>query len=310
MPAVEYSVVIPVYRSAATLPQLESRLRAVFEAADLSYELVLVNDNSPDASWSVLRELHAQHPNVKVIDLARNFGQHPALLCGLAHAGGRFIVTMDDDLQHPPEEIPKLIEALRSNPDADAVIGSYEVKQHNWFRNLGTWVINWATSRVFCKDPGLKLTSFRIMRREVVLHLLRFSVDGPRVGQLLLMSTARIRNVAVRHAPRQVGRSGYTLARLIKDFLDNILGNSTLPLRFVVYLGFISSGSSFVLLLVYLIRYFAHGVSVPGWTTIILLLLFFFGLLFLTLGLIGEYLIRILRETRKAPLYAIREVLE
>ncbi len=303
------SVVIPVYRSAATLRELCRRLRAVLEPLTTAYEVILVNDASPDESWQVLCALHAHEPGIKAIDLARNFGQHAALLCGLAHAQGDVVITMDDDLQHPPEELPVLINALTRAPDVDVVIGAYTVKQHSWFRNLGTAVIHWATSRIFNKDPRLRLTSFRILRRSVVEQVLRFSTDSPRIGQIILMTTNRICNVPVRHAPRAQGRSGYTFARLCKDFLDNVLGNSTLPLSFVIYLGFGSAAMSFLLLAWIVYKKFVRGISVQGWTTIMVLLLFMFGMLFLSLGIIGEYLIRILREAKKNPQYVVREAM-
>ncbi len=303
------SVVIPVYRSAPMLPELCARLHAVLQPLTPGYELVLVNDASPDDSWQVLCDLHARDPRIKALNLTRNFGQHAALLCGLAHAQGDLLITMDDDLQHPPEEVPVLVRALQDTPAADAIIGAYTVKQHSWLRNLGTAVIHWATTRAFRKDPRLRLTSFRILRRSLVGPLLQFGGDSPRVGQMLLMTTSRIRNVPVRHAPRAQGRSGYTFARLCKDFLDNVLSNSTLPLSFVIYLGFGSAALSFLLSALIVYKKFMRGISVPGWATIMVVLLFMFGMVFVSLGIIGEYLIRILREAKKHPQYIVREAL-
>jgi dolichol-phosphate mannosyltransferase/undecaprenyl-phosphate 4-deoxy-4-formamido-L-arabinose transferase len=303
---VEYSIVIPVFKAAEYLREMYERLTKVFQDISSNYEIIFVDDASPDVSWKIMKQLRAKDHRVKIIQHMRNFGQHKAILCGLYHSKGDFVITMDDDLQHPPEEIPKLVEAIRNNDEIDTVIGAYEVKQHSWFRNLGTNVINAITSYVFSKDKDLKLTSFRIMRRSIVNELENTHYHNPRIGQLLLLTTNRIINIPVAHHPRKHGRTSYTFRRLVSDALDNILSNSSLPLQIVSYLGFGSSLLSVVLSVYYLYKYFHVGISVPGWTTTILLLLFFFGILFFSLGIVGEYLIRILREVQGSPRSIIR----
>ena len=305
--AVALSVVIPVYNAADCLQELYDRLTAVLEDISVSYEIILVDDASPDDSWNVMRELHTRDPRVKIIQQMRNFGQHKAVLCGMQYAKGEFVITMDDDLQHPPEEVPKLVEAIRKDDKLDVVIGAYEVKQHAWFRNLGTSTINAVTSYVFNKDSDLKLTSFRAIRQCVVREVVKDRTDCPRIGQILLLTTGRIANVSVRHDPRERGRSGYTFRRLVSDALDNILSNSSFPLQVVSYMGFACSFLSVVLGVLYLCKYLFVGVKITGWTTIVLLLLFFFGLLFFSLGVVGEYLIRILREAKRTPRSVVRQ---
>jgi len=304
---IEYSIVIPVFRSAECLRELYERLTKVFQDISSNYEIILVDDASPDDSWKIMQQLRAKDHRVKIIQHMRNFGQHRAILCGLYHSKGDFVITMDDDLQHPPEEIPKLVDAIKSNDEIDTVIGAFEVKQHSWFRNLGTNVINAITSYVFSKDRALKLTSFRIMRRSIINELENTRYHNPRIGQLLLLITKRIINIPVAHHPRKHGQTSYTFRRLVSDALDNILSNSSLPLQIVSYLGFGSSLLSVVLSVYYLYKYFHAGISVPGWTTTILLLLFFFGILLFSLGIVGEYLIRILREVQGFPRSIIRE---
>lgn len=304
---IEYSVVIPVFRSAECLSELHERLTKVFQDISPNYEIILVDDASPDDSWRIMRQLRSQDHRVKIIQHMRNFGQHKALLCGLCHSKGDFIITMDDDLQHPPEEIPKLIAGMRDNDDIDVVIGTYELKQHSWFRNLGTNVINFITSYVFSKNRNLKLTSFRIMRKSVVNELVNIRTHSPRIGQILLLITNRIVNIPVAHHPRKQGRTGYTFSRLVSDALDNILSNSSLPLQIVCFMGFGCSLLSVALSIYYLYRYFLVGISIAGWTTTTLLLLFFFGVLFFSLGIVGEYLIRILREVQGSPRSIIRK---
>lgn len=307
MDTVAYSIIIPVYRAAGCLPELYDRLTAVLEGICAEYEIIMVDDASPDDSWDVMRGLQGRDPRVKIIQQMRNFGQHKAILCGMQYARGEFIVTMDDDLQHPPEEVPKLIEAIRSDDNLDVVSGAYEVKQHSWFRNIGSQAVNAVMSYVFNKDSNLKFTSFRIMRRNVVRSILRHRVDCPRISQMLLVTTDRIANVSVIHDPRGHGRSGYTLRRLVADALDNILSNSSLPLQVVSYVGFACSFLSVVLGVYYLHKYLFVGVGIAGWTTIVLLILFFFGLLFFSLGVVGEYLIRILRESKRSPRFVERQ---
>ena len=146
---VEYSIVIPVFKSSECLCELYDRLTRVFKKISPHYEVIFVDDASPDDSWITLQQMRFKDHRVKIIQHTRNFGQHKATLCGLKYSKGDFVITMDDDLQHPPEEIPTLIEAIRNNDEIDAVFASYESKQHSWFRNLGANVINAITSYVF-----------------------------------------------------------------------------------------------------------------------------------------------------------------
>lgn len=303
-----YSIVIPVYRSSRTLEELCNRLQKVFEESIQSdFEIILVDDSSPDNSWEIMQSLNKGDERIKIVQLARNFGQHNAIMCGFHIAQGNYVVTMDDDLQHPPEEIPVLIKALDEHPEADVVIGEYISKQHSFIRNLGTKTMNRITSMINGKDPNLKLTSFRLMRAQVVKDMTKISVEKPRIGYLLLKVTNKIINVPVQHDARAYGKSGYTFLRLAKDFFNNIINHSSFPLKLISYIGFLSSVVSFILAFYYLYRYFFIGISVPGWTTLILLVLFYFGILLFSVGLIGEYLIKILTETKRFPQYLIRK---
>ena len=302
------SIVIPVYRGSKTIEELYLRVKNVFDLQiRKEFEIIFVDDASPDDSWEVMKKLRERDNRIKIITFARNFGQHPAILCGMRYATGEFVVTMDDDLQHPPEEIPKLLNDIINNEDCDVIIGKYVVKNHNLLRNFGTFIINKATNSIFDKSNDLRLTSFRVLRKNVVADILQFSTESPRIGQIILQVTNKIKNVDVVHSPRKVGKSGYTFSKLIKDFLDNIISNSALPLKFVTYIGVFSFVVAFLLVLVYLYKYFFVGISISGWTTVILILLLCFGFLFLSIGIIGEYLIRILREAKKLPQYIIRK---
>ena len=303
---VEFSVVIPVYGSAESLPGLYELLQAVMEKISPNYEIIFVDDASPDNTWEQIELLRATDPRVKAIQHMRNFGQQLAILTGLRHAQGHYVITMDDDLQHPPQEIPKLVDTITRNDDVDAVIGAYEIKHHSWFRNTGSRVLNNLTNRIFHADPRLQLTSFRIIRRDVVDEMLGFETRCTRISHLLLMTTTRVANIPVLHCPRQHGRSGYSLGRLISNALDTILTNSAFPLQSMSLVGFTSSLASFLIALYYLGRYWFIGISVPGWTSTILVLLFLGGIQLFCFGVVGEYLIRILRELRGSPRCSIR----
>ena len=210
-----YSVVVPVYNSEHTLQELYTRLEKVFrEVIKEEFELILVDDGSKDRSFEVMQELRAKDNRVRIIQMARNFGQHPALLCGFAHVKGDFVVTMDDDLQHQPEELPKMINVMRERDDVDAIIASYEGRQHGFIRKLGTKFSVWATSKMLGKDPDLQITSYRLIRRFLVDAMVKTNTYLPQIGNLLVLTSNRIINVPVQHAARVYGKSGYSFKRL------------------------------------------------------------------------------------------------
>ncbi len=305
---IKYSIVIPVYNSVDSLAQIVEIASKSIESYTADFEIIFIDDDSPNQNtWPELKKLRQQNSKVKIIRLRKNHGQHKAILCGFQHAQGEFIITMDDDLQHPPEEISKLIEGINNHPEVDVVIGAYESKQHNFFRNLGTNVLNRITSYVFDKPLDLKLTSFRIMRKCIAEEVLDYKTYHPRIGNILLQVTSKIINVKVKHDSRHYGRSGYTLRRLFADAITNIISNSALPLKLVSYLGFFCSIVSILLTIYFLAKRIFVGISIPGWTTIFLALTFFFGILFFTLGIIGEYLSRILLEVTGSKKIIIKE---
>lgn len=302
-----YSVVVPVYNSDHMLEELYARVSEVFDTVIREeFELILVDDGSKDHSYEVMEQLRSRDRRVKIIQMARNFGQHPALLCGFAHAKGDFIITMDDDLQHPPEEIPKLVREMNRRDDVDVIIASYEGRKHGPIRRLGTKLSVWATSRMLGKDPHLEITSFRLIRRFIVDAILQTNTYLPQIGNLLVLTSNRIINVPVRHDPRAYGKSGYSFRRLAKDLIFDITAHSAFPLIVVRNIGILSFIFSFGLGLFYLIRYFLYGTSVEGWTSLMLVCLAFFGLTLLSIGIIGMYLMNILNEAKKMPHYVVR----
>ena len=277
------------------------------ETIQQPFELILVDDGSKDASYKIMEQLHAEDPRVKIIQMARNFGQHPALLCGFSYAKGDFIITMDDDLQHMPEELPKMINVMNERDDVDVIIASYEGRKHNPIRKLGTKISVWATSKMLGKDPDLQITSFRLIRRFLVEAMLRTNTYMPQIGNLLVLSSNRIINVPVQHAASAYGKSGYSFWRLAKDLIYDITTHSAFPLIMVRNLGILSFITSACMAAYFLIRYLMYGTSVEGWTSLILVLLSFFGITLLSIGIIGIYLMNILNESKKMPHYVIRK---
>lgn len=303
----KYSVVIPVYKSEYTLQPLSERIHAVFNSIGEAYELILVEDCGGDGSWDVMRAIRNNHPEAKIARFTRNFGQHNAILCGFSMAEGDYIITMDDDLQNPPEEIPRLIDAMNTS-GVDVVYGLPETRKHSVVRNLGSRFFMRLISNIFGMDRGFGMSSFRIIRKETVEHLLNYATPNPVLGPLLLKITDRIGSVKVEHHPRRNGESTYSTKKLIRHFLNGILYHSDLPLKAVFFLGIGCLILSLGLGLFYLARYLTGAIGVSGWTTLVLLVLFFSGIGMFSLGIIGEYLLRIIQEVKRGPQYIIRDM--
>lgn len=304
-----YSVVVPVYNSEHTLEELYQRLKKVFEETICQpFELILVDDSSKDRSYEIMSRLRAADHRVKIIQMAKNFGQHPALLCGFSYAKGDFIITMDDDLQHPPEEIPKLVNTMNERDDVDVIIASYEGRKHNFIRRLGTKVSVYATSKMLHKDPQLQITSFRLIRRFIVDAILNTSTHLPQIGNLLVLTSNRIINVPIRHQERAYGKSGYSFMKLARSLIYDITSNSDFPLLIVRNIGFASFLLSIILGIFYFCKSFIVDMPVEGFTTLVLLQLGFSGLVLFSIGIIGIYLMNILNEAKKMPNYVTRRV--
>jgi glycosyltransferase involved in cell wall biosynthesis len=304
--AIELSVVIPCFRSAAVMPDLLFQLDQILKELACKCEVILVDDCSPDNLRQVAMQELEKYPNLHYVELMFNVGQFRALMCGLAKSKGQFVVTMDDDLQHPPSEIKKLYSFLHDHPELDAVFGQYEQKKHSWIRNLGSLLKTKIHIHTFRQPPGLFMSAFRCLRRPLVDALLTNRTHYPVLGPLILSTTRRIKNVTVIHHERRHGRSGYNFFRLISATLDNILSFSSLPLKVISGFGICISFFSFLLGLIYFGIYFVQDSGVLGWTSLFLAINFYGGILLLALGIIGEYLVRIFGESKGQPLYIIR----
>ena len=302
-----YSVIIPVYNSEQVVATTVREVLKVMEQWRLAVEIVLINDGSPDKSWSVIRELAQQHDQIVAINLQRNFGQHSAVLCGMAHATGDYQITMDDDLQNPPKELIKLIDHITSTGD-DLVFARFTAKRHAGYRRMGTKVINYINRKVFDKPKGLVLSNFRIFDKEVAKSAVRYKTYYPYIPGLLLMHAGRVSNVPTEHHARTIGGSNYSAAKIIQLVGRLLFNYSAYPLQLLTYVGFTVALFSFVFALFTIVKAYAIGSSVPGWTSLVVLLSLFNGITIGMLGMLGTYITRVLRELSTNSPYQVREI--
>ncbi|MGH3471564.1 MAG: glycosyltransferase family 2 protein [Nocardioidaceae bacterium] len=298
-----YSLVVPVYNSAGIVGDTADRIIEVFEKEGLSYEVILVNDGSSDQSWEVISAKAREKPHVVALNLLRNYGQHNANLAGFREATGDYVITLDDDQQNPPDQALVLIdEAMKGR---DVVFGAFETKQSAGYRRLGSKVVSMINRRVFHQPPDLIVSNFRILRRDVVDRIVASHTAYPYItGQALLYSRNRS-NVMVRHEPRKVGRSNYSLGKIIKLVFTILFSYSLFPLRLAAVGGFVFALLSFVLGAAYLIRGFFTDTQVQGWTTLVVLLAVFNGVTIALLSMLGEYVVRTLNAVSSDENYHV-----
>ncbi|MDP9261664.1 MAG: glycosyltransferase family 2 protein [Actinomycetota bacterium] len=299
------SVVVPVYNSGQTLSLLTQRVADALGAAGLDYELVLVNDGSTDDSWARISEAARADSRVRGIDLARNYGQHNALLAGIRAARGDTIATIDDDLQNPPEEIPKLLAKL--DEGYDVVYGSATERQHDILRALGTRLTKWALKVAIGSEIAAQVSAFRTFRTNLRDVFSDFQGPYVSIDALLSWGTARFAAVPVRHDARAAGRSSYGFVRLATHALNVLTGFTTRPLRIATLIGIALTIMGVGVLVYVFVRYFAEGDKVPGFPFLASLISIFSGAQLLTLGIIGEYLARMHVRIMDRPAYALRE---
>jgi glycosyltransferase involved in cell wall biosynthesis len=299
------SVIIPVYRGAETLSELVSQLVKTLESSVPSYEILLVNDGSPDNSWEVITHLSQQVEQVRGINLLRNYGQHNALLCGIRQARGEVILTLDDDLQNPPAEIPKLLEKLAEG--YDVVYGTPAQEQHGLWRDLASQVTKLALQSTMGVDTARQVSAFRAFRTTIRRGFAEFHSPSVSVDVLLTWGAARFTAVPVAHNPRAAGRSNYTFRKLVRHAMNMVTGFSILPLQLASLMGF-SFAIFGLLVLVYVIgRYLIQGGSVPGFPFLASTIAIFSGVQLFALGIIGEYLARMHFRLQDRPPYVIGE---
>lgn len=301
----DVSVVIPVYGSEGSIEPLVRRLAETLRAMKLQFEVICVNDDSPDGVWSRIVALQAEIPELLGIHLMRNFGQHNATMCGFAHARGKVVVTMDDDLQHDPAELPKLLTRLNEN-GLDVVYGAYEVKRHSRFRNIGSGLVNQVFRRVF--QIPFNFSSYRAIRRPVIQSIVNYNLNFTFIDGLLAWTTRRIGSVQITHHDRTMGRSGYNIRKLLSLALNLITNFSIAPLQIASLLGFLSAIGGFATGLAFLTAYIFGGIEVPGFASTITAILVLGGVQLLALGTIGEYVGRLHLNFNKKPQFVVREI--
>jgi len=298
------SVVVAVYNAEQSLQPLLERLERSLGPTGLNFELILANDGSSDGSWSLIQEEVQRRSWLVGIDLFRNFGQHNALLCGIRAARHEVIVTMDDDLQNPPEEIPRLLELLASG--RDVVYGPPQQEQHGFWRDMASQTTKIVLGHALGASTARQVCGFRAFRTELRGAFDDYSGPSVNLDVLLTWATTRFGSIRVRHDPRQFGVSNYTFGKLAAHALNMLTGFSTVPLQIASVLGFGLTLFGIVLLTVVIARYVINGVTVPGFTFLASVIVIFSGAQLFTLGVIGEYLARMHFRIMRQPSYAIR----
>jgi glycosyltransferase involved in cell wall biosynthesis len=308
--APKISVVVPAYRSEKSLPLLVARLAAVFESMQSPAEIVVVDDASPDNTWQVLKDLKKKHgPLLKIARLLTNRGQHNATLCGFSLASGDIVVTMDDDLQNPPEELPKLIEAVEQG--YDLVIASYDSKKHDSLRNGSGALIDWIIRKIFSLPRRFHLTSFRAAKKIVTASTLQMSAAFPYITCMLFSNASNYTNVSTRHEPRPFGRSNYNLKKSLLLAMNLIISYSSFPLILVGLLCFLAFAVSILIGARTIYFTLAYGAVVPGWASTVVIVSFFNALILLCLSIFGLYLLRINQQIMRTRVsYTVSELYE
>ncbi len=298
------SFVIPCYRSEKTIGAVVEEIKKT--VGEREHEIILVNDCSPDGTINEIKRLAAADSHITGVDLARNFGQHAALMAGFRQATGDVIVCLDDDGQTPADEMDRLLEKI--DEGYDAVYASYESKKHSGFRNWGSRLNSKMTEIMLGKPKQLYISSYFAVRRFVMDEMLRYEGCYPYVIGLVLRSTKNICNVPIDHRERESGSSGYTLSKLISLWMNGFTSFSVKPLRIANYLGCLSALCGFIYMIVIIIRHFAFNTAPLGWSSTTALLLLIGGIILVVLGMVGEYIGRIYMCINATPQYLVREI--
>ena len=309
---IKLSVIIPVYNSERTIGALVDSVRSELSSVVKEIEFVLVNDGSRDNSHSVILELYKKYPtSLCYVQLFRNFGEHNAVMCALNHMSGDCAVIIDDDFQNPPSEIIKLVSKIYED-QVDVVYSYYEQKQHSPLRNLGSWFTGFVAQLILKKPKGLYLSSFKAMRKELVDIIIQYQGPYPYIDALILRSTHSIGRSLCQHNEREVGHSNYNLRRLVRLWLNMFIGFSVWPLRLMAIAGVALSFLAFLMIIFFVAARIAGPFIFmqdipPGWASTISLLALFFGMHFLGMAILGEYLGRLVLTINKEPQYLVRE---
>lgn len=302
----EFSVVVPVFNSSATIGELITGIRKVFAELERTFEVILVDDGSRDNVWEVIQRLKPENKDILIaVRLNRNYGQHNATFCGMTFARGAFVITMDDDLQHPPAEIAQLI-AKQQEVDAEMVYGIFDQKKHSWFRNLGSKLFRrWAGKYFGRPSQG---SAFRLINRELTDKVLQHNLNFMFLDELLYWYTEDPAYTTVDHHVRENSKSGYSRRKLFKLITSLMINYTNVPLKLMVYGGLFISLITAVVAIYYIILKIFFNVPM-GYTSIIVGIMFSTSIILFSLGIIGEYLSRIYLAQNKKPPYTIRKII-
>ena len=302
-----YSVIIPCYKSDQTIEHVVRETREeMVRLGKADVEFILVNDCSPDRVWPRIRALALADSHITGIDLAKNFGQHAALMAGYRHCTGDLIISLDDDGQTPACELFTLVDKMKEG--WDVVYASYAHKMHSGFRNFGTWMNERMTESLIGKPKGLRVTSYFIMRRFIADEILRYENAYPYIEGLIFRATRNIANVPVTHHERMVGESGYTFSKLLALWFNGFTAFSVKPLRIATFCGSACACIGFLYGIYVVIRKLVDSSIEMGWSSIIASIFFLGGLILIMLGMIGEYIGRIYISINNAPQYTVRQI--
>lgn len=306
------SILIPVYNGEETIGALVDTVITTLQSHFINaLELILVNDGSIDNSHSCILQAVERHPGiVKYIRLARNFGEHNAVMCGLNNVTGDCVAIIDDDFQNPPSEIIRLVEKLREG--YDVVYSYYAKKHHSWFRNLGSAFNDWVATILLKKPKGLYLSSFKVMSSSLVRVVIQYQGPYPYIDGIILRSTTRIGRQLCKHEDRKAGRSNYTIGKLTHLWLNMFTGFSITPLRIASYIGLFMSLLAIIMIVLFAISRLTGGIFIKqdipvGWASTIIAITFFAGLQLCVLGMIGEYLGRLFLTVNRLPQFVISD---
>lgn len=299
------SIVVPVYGGTTALAELRARIDGAMQQAGYSYELILVDDRGQVQAWGVMSELAKAHPEVVAVRLGRNFGQHAATICGMSVSTGQWVVTMDDDLEHPPEAIPALLAAGAEGKPL--VYGVFKTRTHASYRNLTSEIMRWTLKKAF-PDLNENYTSFRAMRVEFAHRLVSYGISKPYIDGMLSWMTADTATVQVTHGEREFGESTYTLPRLISHAANIFVTFSKLPLRLASYGGAFLAVLSFLYLAYVIYGKLTDAITDPGYASLMSVVLFACGIQLVILGVLGEYVSRLMGATYRKPVFVIDTV--
>jgi len=302
----QLSIVVPAYRSARCLPELARRVQHEVGAHFDSYELILVNDGSPDESWEVIVQLTREYDFVIGIDLRRNVGQDNAIMAGLNVASGEVIVIMDDDLQHDPSDISTLHHRLQDG--FDVVYAHFERKRQALWKNVGSWFNDRFAMMVLGKPKDIYMSPYKALRREVVDEIIKYGGPYPYVDGLIFTVTSNITDVPATHHSRFAGEGNYNLVRSIGVWLKLATGFSVIPLRMVTFLGGVISLLSFLLAFYFVLETLVLKREPSGWPSMIVAVLFIGGVQLIGIGAVGEYIGRIFMTQNHRPQFTIKAI--